>query len=192
MLKILRYAIGVFLLCSPTFFPRLFKYKKSKAIKIVIFILAVCIIWIPFECLFLKFDTPEKAFKYSMNKAKIITVIEKEQSALFIYDEKGSTSAKLVNNQNGKWKAPFFPDDFILSRLENNNIFMIVKEKNSNNFYLMLTVSPDVKAVTDNYDSVFEAYYSDPYFASYVAYVENCTGDYIVNLDNEAYQINYQ
>ncbi|MCM1226057.1 MAG: hypothetical protein NC320_01355 [Clostridium sp.] len=144
---------------------------------------------IPFENLFLKFDTPEKAFNYSHSNAKIIKIIDEDNSALVIYREKGSTYSKILYNSDDKWVSRIFPDKQILSRTENNDIYMLTKEKNSNNFYFMITVDSDVKALTDNYNSSFEIYFSNQYFVGYAAYVENCTGEYIINIDGNKYQI---
>lgn len=188
MLKLIRYLIEIILI---GYLISVFRAKnlKFKNIKIFVCIFTLFIIFIPFENLFLKFDKPEKAFNYSVSNAKIIKIIEEDNSALVIYSKKGSTYAMLLYGNDNKWKPRILPDSQILSRTENDDIYVLTKEKNSNNFYFMITLDSDVKALTDNYNSSFEIYFSNQYFVSYVAYVENCTGEYVINIDGVKYQI---
>ena len=53
-------------------------------------------------------------------------------------------------------KPPFLPEDQILSRFGKNSKFLITKERNSNNFYIMISVDGDTKVISDNQNSKFE------------------------------------
>ena len=61
----------------------------------------------PFENLFLKFNTPETAFKYTTNNCDIVKVVKGDQTALVIYRERSSTYATVFTKSGAKWKAPF-------------------------------------------------------------------------------------
>lgn len=153
---------------------------------IIVFLIIVIM---PFENLFLKFNTPETAFKYTTNNCDIIKVVKSNQTALIIYLEKSSTYATIFSKSGGKWKAPFWPDKQSILRLENGEIVLVTKEPKSNNFYIMITTSSDVKLVSDNQNSNFEIFLENDYWTHYVAYVSDYEGDYIININGEQYKI---
>ena len=190
MLKIIRYLFVICLLISTIIYFNKHKNSKLRILKLVLgVILSFLFLIMPFENLLLKFDTPKQAFDYAVSNRNIIKKVENEQSALVIYEEKGSTFSTLISKSGDKWKATFMPDDQILSRLENNEIFLITKERNSNNFYIMIAVDPDIKSVSDNYNSTFEVFTANEFKVNYVAYVENCTDNYIIDIDGSKYQL---
>lgn len=190
MLKIIRYAITICLaIISIIYFKN--KEKKKRLFKLILgLIISVAILMIPFENLVLKFNTPERALNYLSANAKIIKTIEEENSALVIYTESGHIFAITIYNCDGKWKAPFLPEDQILSRFGKNSKFLITKERNSNNFYIMISVDGDTKVISDNQNSKFELFKKSNYSTHYVAYVSDYEGDYIINIDGEQYKIN--
>lgn len=163
------------------------KLKIVKGIGCIIGFLIILIM--PFENLFLKFDTPEQAFNYGGNNWTIIDTIENEKSALIIYDENGSTFSTLVRKSGDKWKAAFLPEDQDLFSLGMEGTVLITRERNSNNFYIMIAVDPDIKSVTDNQNSNFELFSKTSMRNNYVAYVENCTDNYIIDIDGSKYQL---
>lgn len=101
----------------------------------------------PFENLFLKFNTPETAFKYTTNNCDIVKVVKGDQTALVIYRERSSTYATVFTKSGAKWKAPFWPDKQSFFRLENGATVCATKEPNSDSFYIMITTSKDIKLV---------------------------------------------
>lgn len=188
MLRVFRFGL---IICIVIFFHNTYKKsKKQKQKKILILILSMLMLIIPYEKMFLKFDTPEKAFYFTVNYAKIIKIVEQKQSALVIYEEKkDSTSAALIKNCNGKWKSSVIPAKQILSRLGFNQTFLITKERGSNCFYIMISVASETKLVADNQNSNFELFKDDGIYKDYVAYINNCTDNYYVKIDNEQYEI---
>ncbi|MBQ3566492.1 MAG: hypothetical protein IJA12_04860 [Oscillospiraceae bacterium] len=62
---------------------------------------------------------------------------------------------------------------------------MLTKERNDNNFYLMLTVNNGTKSISDNQNSIFKKYFEDGYYTKYVAYIENCDNNYVVDIDGK-------
>ena len=164
-----------------------FKFKLLKAF--ISIIICLIIIIMPFENLFIKFSTPESAFKKTTNNCEIIKIIEKENTALVIYQENNSTYATLINKIGDKWKAQFWPDKQTLTRLENGEIILLTKERKSNNFYIMISVNYNTQIISDNKNSNFEAFSSNDKRTNYVTYIENCDGEYIINIDNYYYQI---
>lgn len=95
----------------------------------------------------------------------------------------------ITNYSNGKWKGPFWPSDQDLLSLEDNETVLITRERNSNNFYIMIAVDPDIKSVTDNQNSNFELFSKTSMRNNYVSYVENCTDNYIIDIDGSKYQL---
>ncbi len=190
MIRSLRYLLAIALLVYAIY---LFRKKglKLKIVKGIGCIIGFLIILImPFENLFLKFDTPEQAFNYGGNNWTIIDTIENEKSALIIYDENGSTFSTLVRKSGDKWKAAFLPEDQDLFSLGMEGTVLITRERNSNNFYIMIAVDPDIKSVTDNQNSNFELFSKTSMRNHYVTYVENCTDNYIIDIDGSKYQVN--
>lgn len=189
MIRMLRYVVAIGLII---FVINLAKIKnvKLKAVKSVLcVILSLIIINFPFENLFLKFNSPEQAFRYTATHCKIIKIVEEKNTALVIYEDNDSEAAALINKCDGKWKAPFWHNNQILSRLETHEIYLITNEKNSSNFYITITVYADTKSVSDNMGSVFEEYSRNDYYVTYVAYVEGCNENYIINIDDKSHQI---
>lgn len=190
MIRSLRYLLAIALLVYAIY---LFRRKglKLKIVKGIGCIIGFLIILImPFEILFLKFDTPEQALKYCVKNSIIIETVENEKTTLIIYKESGSTKATIINNRNGKWKAPFLPNDQDLFSLGMEGTVLITRERNSNNFYIMIAVDPDIKSVTDNQNSNFELFSKTSMRNHYVTYVENCTDNYIIGIDGSKYQVN--
>lgn len=185
MLRVFRFGLMIFFV---TIYIKKVESRNKK--KILILILSMLIFIIPYEKMFLKFDTPEKAFYFTVNYAKIIKIVEQKQSALVIYEEKkDSTSAALIKNCNGKWKSSVIPAKQILSRLGFNQAFLITKERGSNCFYIMILVASETKLVSDNQNSNFELFKDNGIYKHYVAYINNCTDNYYVKIDNEQYKI---
>lgn len=88
MIRIIRCLLAIsFIIIVIIFLKR--KNVKFKLLKIIISILlGLIIIIMPFENLFIKFSTPESAFKKTTNNCEIVKIIEKENTALVIYQEK--------------------------------------------------------------------------------------------------------
>lgn len=190
MIRSLRYLLAIALLVYAIYLFRRkgLKLKTVKGIGCIIGFLIILIM--PFENLFLKFDTPEQALKYCVKNSIIIETVENEKTTLIIYKESGSTKATIINNRNGKWKAPFLPNDQDLFSLGIEGTVLITRERNSNNFYIMIAVDPDIKSVTDNQNSNFELFSKTSMRNHYVTYVENCTDNYIIDIDGSKYQVN--
>ena len=189
MIEIIRYLLAIALLIYSLF---ILKTKSSKLKKIkAIFCIFVCLIIsiMPFENLFLKFDTPENALNYTMNDCEVVKIVEKSNTALIIYKKDNSLETTLVIKSNQKWKLPFWPNDISLLRFDENLLTIIIREKKSNNFYVLLSVNTNTKLITDNINSVFDEFSDSEIRNYYVTYVENCTGEYIIDIDGNKYQI---
>ncbi|WP_305140276.1 hypothetical protein [Thomasclavelia cocleata] len=189
MFRIIRLLLALsFIIIAIVFLKR--KSVKFKLLKAIIcIIICLIIIIMPFENIFIKFSTPELAFKKTSNNCEIVKIIEKENTALIIYQEKSSTYATLINRTGDKWKAQFWPDKQTLTRLENGEIILVTNERKSNNFYIMVSVNYNTQMISDNKNSYFETFSSNDKRTNYVAYVENCDEEYIINIDNYKYQI---
>ena len=185
MLKTIRYLILI-VIAVLSFVVLRKKTSKLRILKAVAGFTIAVTLFMPFENLILTFSSPQNAFSYTFDFGNIIEVIENKNSALVIYDDKGSTTSTLIIRSDDRWKAPFLPNDSTLGSLAyNSGIFMLTKERNDNNFYLMLTVNNGTKSISDNQNSIFKKYFEDGYYTKYVAYIENCDNNYVVDIDGK-------
>jgi len=192
MFKIIRYLLSISIAVFAVFILKNKKAHKFKSVKIIFnFAVSIIIMIMPFENLFLKFDSPEQAFKYTVgsNNNTIIKTIENENTSLIIYNESGDIKATIINNCNEKWKAPFLPNKQELFTLKDNSIVLITRERKSNNFYIMILVKSDIEIVSDNKNSVFETFSDSDKWKNFVTYVENCDDNYIIIIDENEYRI---
>lgn len=189
MFKIIRYLLSISLAAFAIYVLKNKKATKFKSVKIIFnFAMSIIIIIMPFENLFLKFDSPEQAFKYTIGSNTIIKTIENENTSLIIYNDSGDIKATIINNCNKKWKAPFLPNKQELFRLK-DNIVLITRERKSNNFYIMILVKSDIEIISDNKSSVFETFADSDKWKNFVTYVENCDENYIIIIDGNEYRI---
>lgn len=105
MVRIFRYLFSILFitLIIFTFKRKNYKHKPLKMILCIIFCLIIIIM--PFENLFLKFNTPETAFKYTTNNCDIVKVVKGDQTALVIYRERSSTYATVFTKSGGKMEG---------------------------------------------------------------------------------------
>lgn len=82
----------------------------------------------PFENLFLKFNTPETAFKYTTNNCDIVKVVKGDQTALVIYRERSSTYATVFTKSGCKMEGTILPDK--QSFLDWKMVQLFVRQKN--------------------------------------------------------------
>lgn len=189
MIKILRYLLAI-LFIAFIIFTLKNKTTRLKVLKIIFSVfMALIIIIMPFENLILKFDSPEQAFKYAVSNSTVIKIIENENTALVIYDDAGDVKATIINNSQGKWKASFLPNNQSLSRLKDSGIILITRERQINNFYVMIAVRSEVKSVSDNMNSSFETFSLNDKWTNFVTYVESCNNNYIIKIDGDEYKI---
>lgn len=107
MLKIIRYMIAIcfFIIAIMFFKNKTIKIKKRLLKFIPSIFLSLLIFIMPFENLFLKFNTPETAFKYTTNNCDIVKVVKGDQTALVIYRERSSTYATVFTKSGGKMEG---------------------------------------------------------------------------------------
>ncbi len=179
MIQILRYlqALLIILLVPCVFRKNKLKLRILKTIPAVIISLTLVIM--PFENLFIKFDSPQDAFRYAA-KGTIIRTVEHENTALVIYGDKSAIKTTLIVRDGEKWKNPFMPVRQKLLRAEEcmpklyevATPVMITYEQKSNNIYILVSPPYDAE-ISDNMKSVFEEFSVSDMSTHFVAYVEN-------------------
>lgn len=169
------------------------KLRILKTIPAVIVALTLFIM--PFENLFIKFDSPQDAFRYTVN-GTIIRTVEHENTALIIYGNESAMKTALIVRDGVKWKNPFMPvrqkllyaEECMPNLYEVVTPVLITYEPKSNNAYILVSPPYDSE-ISDNMKSVFEKFSVSDIRTHFVAYVENFDENYILNINRTDYQI---
>lgn len=206
MIPIIRYGI-VFIAAFVPLIILFRKYRKNNLQKkyIAIYLVALSVVFniarIPIENLFLKYDSPEEAFRYT-GRGEYLGTEEGENSCLIISQHKSEQKNIYLKKENDYIKVPFFaPEEKFVSFGNNPHIIAsLTKEEDTNNGYVVLiltysSINDKENCITDNMNSEFKRHlYSyepkNDYFHIYSAYVENVDEDnYTVNIDGEDYEV---
>lgn len=173
--------------------------KKKKSIKktLVMIISTMLLIFISssgIENLFIKYNSPEMAFKNSGCEGYIKKTIDTEHSTLLIYGNDYTNSCILLNKVKSKWQISIIHENYYMKTLNNGTILTIYKEKGYNNYYIMLT--PCLKEITvyDSKNSIFEQYNTSRFdssnmFSNYVTFVNNLDNKYYLIIGDEKYYV---
>ncbi|MDE5619565.1 MAG: hypothetical protein K2I80_03455 [Ruminococcus sp.] len=149
----------------------------------------------PFENLFIKFDSLQDTFRYSVN-GTIIKTVERENTALVIYRNESEIKTVLIIRNGVKWKNPFMPvrqkllyaEECMPNLYEVVTPVLITYEPKSNNAYILVSPPYDSE-ISDNMKSVFEKFSVSDMRTYFVAYVENFNENYILNINGTDYPI---
>ncbi|MDE7139014.1 MAG: hypothetical protein K2O29_11290, partial [Ruminococcus sp.] len=81
---------------------------KLRILKTIPAVIVALTLFMPFENLFIKFDSLQDTFRYSVN-GTIIKTVERENTALVIYRNESEIKTVLIIRNGVKWKNPFMP-----------------------------------------------------------------------------------
>lgn len=194
MIKI-RYLLAVLIIL---FVAYIWKNKSKLRISETVsaIIISLILVIMPFENLFIKFDSPQDAFRYAVN-GTIIRTVEQENTALIIYGNESAMKTSLISLDGEKWKNPFLPVRQKLLRAEDcmPNLYevatpvMITYERKGNNAYILVSPPYDDVRISDNMGSVFEEFSVSDIRTHFFAYVEDFNQNYILNINGTDYPI---
>lgn len=207
MISIIRFCL-LFTLLFIIFLFLFRKYKKKSfgkwgdlGFNLIIVIAIVKISSLPFENLILKYDSPTEAFRY-LGRGDYLGTEEGDISCLLITNENSERSYIYLEKKGEYLAAPFFEvkEKIVLGDRENGTSFTLIKEKNTNNYYVIVFTTKNTKneyglvLVTDNYNSEFHRQmYSDEvqneYAYLYSAYVEDVDDEYRIYINDNEYII---
>ncbi|MCM1226060.1 MAG: hypothetical protein NC320_01370 [Clostridium sp.] len=129
----------------------------KKIVMVFTIILLILFLLVRVENLFIKYDSPTKAFEHSGIQGNIVKVVDAENSTLVIFRKKNADSALLLNKINGKWKNPVISGKTHMITLKDMSLVILYKEKRSDNYYVLVSTSNN-QSVTDSKNTAFEEY----------------------------------
>lgn len=192
MYNVIRLIIGcVFLVCSFT------AIKKSKVMhKHILYIvftslsvlLIVVLTFLPFENLFITFDSPKAAYEYfNLGKSNIELIVEGEDCD-FIIDRKNDLEAYLIIPKTTYgWKIGVGSNTKrIVQKLYNGIVLYVYQYKNTSDYFItILDTNGGESTVSDEYNTKFFSIerYNDSLgetFVTYYAHIANLNSQYSV------------
>ena len=184
MYNIIRLIIGcIFLVCSITVI------KKSKVIRkhllcIVFTGLSVMLIavlaFLPFENLFVTFDSPKAAYEYyNLGKSNIELVVEGDDCD-FIIDRKNDSDTYLIIPKTADgWKIGVGSNTKrIVQKLSNGIVLYVYQYKDTNDYFItILDTNGCESTVSDEYNTKFFSLerYNDSLEKNFVTYYAHIT-----------------
>ena len=192
MYSIIRIVIGcVFLVVLIKTFKRSNKMSIRTRYTIIIgtiFVLLIVLAFLPFENLFITFDTPTKAFEYYTWGDSNIELIVEGSTCDFVVDCKRDADTHLIvpKTTNG-WKIGLGSNTKKVAQSYSNGVFACVYQyKNSNDYFITIfDVEGGEVAIWDDYNSMFYSLieYNDSReknLFSYYAYIPDYNSKYNV------------
>lgn len=139
--------------------------RKIKKIKPHAWIISVCttvaflMLWsiFPLENHFLRFDSPEKAFKFANPLKKVSLVVDGEESSLVVSNQPKNVSLLEVYIRDGeKWRL----GRNLLSReimsAPEEYLIILYHCKNTRDYYVVVNSDVEIEQLTDNKNSTFD------------------------------------
>lgn len=181
----------IFLLCSIT------AIKKSKVIRkhilYIIFtslsvILIVVSAFLPFENLFVTFDSPKAAYEYfNLGKSNIELIVEGDDCDFIIDRKNGSDTYLIIPKTADGWKIGIGLNTKRIGQYLSNGIVVYVYEyKNTNDYFItILDTNGGKSTVSDEYNTKFYSLERNDdslgkTFVTYYAHITNLNPQYSV------------
>lgn len=184
MYNIIRLIIGcIFLVCSIIAIKN-FKSIRKHILYIVFTGLSVLLIvvftFIPFENLFITFDSPKAAYEYfNLGKSNIELIVEGENCD-FIVDRKNDSDTYLIIPKTADgWKIGVGSNTKrILQKLSNGIILYVYQYKDTSDYFItILDTNGGESTISDEYNSKFFSLerYNDSLGKNFVTYYTHIT-----------------
>ena len=148
--------------------------RAAQTKKTVGVIIAACVLllittsFVPFENLFLTFDSAEKAYQYYQPQADGIVLSVDGQYCTFVMQKDDSQSSVLLvpKTENG-WKVPSgIHTKRVLYRMVDSYIVSVYQYKNTNDFFVRVSsVDEKIHTLTDSCNSFFVSTQNSAYCA---------------------------
>lgn len=192
MYIIIRLIIGsIFLVCS------IIAIKKSKAIRkhilyiifaILSVLLIVVLVFLPFENLFVTFDSPKAAYEYFITgKSNIELIVEGDNCDLMIDRKDDSDTYLIIPKTTDGWKVGIGSNTKIIAQeLSNGIVLDVYQYKDTNEYFItILDTNGGESTISDEYNTKFlslEKYdnYLGKTFVTYYAHITDFDPQYSV------------
>ena len=196
MYSVIRLIIScIFLVCSITII------KKSKAIRkhILYIVFAILSMWLvvvlmllPFENLFITFDSPEAAYEYfNLGKSNIELIVEGNDCDFIIDCKNGSDTYLIVPKTEDGWKLGIGSNTKrILQKLSNGIVLYVYQYKNTSEYFITIFDTNGKEAdISDEYNTKFFSLERDndslgKTFITYYAHITNLNPQYSIMVNN--------
>lgn len=176
-----------------------FKSKKTILIKVTTSIIIFFVIAISFfrvENFFITYNSIESAFNNSGINGNIIKTIDTKNSTLIIYANNEASGTLLLYKDDNQWKVPVFTKNTKMKRLNDGSLLMLSKEKNTNNYYILISTDKHTFEITDSKNTNFNNYklsnsdkFEELTEKEYVAFVENVSKNYYIKIDDHIFYV---
>lgn len=202
MFVFIRLAIScLFFLCS---FIAIKKVRKINKRKLYTFFITIAIVlyfllsFIPFENLFLTFDSPESAYRYFIPGKSDIELVVDGNNCDLVVDCKNDTSTLLIipKTENG-WKIGTGSNMVrVVQKLSDGISVNIYQYKNSNDYFItVLNVNGGELKISDDYNTVFYSTeknntHLEKSYVTYYAHLADFTAKYCIEVNGELITFN--
>ena len=197
MYIIVRLIIGcIFLVCSILAIKKskvILKHRLYIAFTSLSVILFVALTFLPFENLFVTFDSPQAAHEYyNLGKSNIELIVEGDDCD-FIIDRKNDSNTYLIIPKTADgWKVGISSNTkTILQKISNSIVLYVYQYQNSNDYFITIFDTNGGKStVSDEHNTKFFSLessndYLGKTFVTYYAHVNNFNSQYSITVNNE-------
>ena len=195
MFNIIRSIIASILLVGLIIF-----IKKSKSTrKRMLYVVSVCasvmfaflLFFVPFESLFITFDSPEKAYEYMTGESKVDLIVSGKECDLLITRDDIAFSNRLVPKTEDGWKISGNFDSSTIELNTPEKIFaMVYRYKNTNDYFLAINHDElESLDLSDDYGTEFYPFEWSSFYGkkriTYFAYIPNFNSEYTLTINGE-------
>lgn len=161
---------------------------------IIFFVIAISFFRV--ENFFITYNSIESAFNNSGVNGNIIKTIDTKNSTLIIYANNKASGTLLLYKDDNRWKVPVFTKTTKMKRLNDGSLLMLSKEKNTNNYYILISTDKHIFEITDSKNTNFNNYklsnsdkFEELTEKEYVAFVENVSKNYYIKIDDHIFYV---
>lgn len=173
------------------------KHKLRFIYVIVSFILIMVLAFLPFENLFITFESPESAYHYvNYGDADVELVVEGQISDFIVGEKNHSNTYLIVPKTDKGWKVGTGSNVNEIYRTTTNGIIIhLYQYKNTEDYYItILNTNGGYATITDNCDSNFlfverNNEILNKTFVTYYAYIHNFDTPYFVFINGNKIEI---
>lgn len=175
------------------------KSKKTLLIKMTTSVIVLFVITVSFfriENFFIKYNSIETAFNNSGVHGNIIKTIDTKNSTLIIYANNDASGTLLLYKDDNQWRVPVFNGNTKMKRLRDGSLLMLNKEKDTNNYYILISTDKHNFEITDSKNTIFDNYklsnsniFEELTENEYVAFIENVSKNYYIKIDDQIFYV---
>lgn len=194
MYAIIRILIGcIFLGCSFVIVRRSGAVHKRVlyiVFAVISLTLAMALMFLPFENIYLTFDSPDKAYEYYHFESDIKLVVDGENSDFIIDNKNDSYSYLIIPKTSEGWKVGIGSDTKrVVQNIFNGIVVYVYQYKNTNDYFV--TVLDSYGGVCEISDSCGSTFYSlervsEPLgksFVTYYGHISEFDSQYWISVD---------